>query len=93
MNLASPVAVFLIVLLIGVVAGLLAHRLRTSWIAAQIAGRRGMVTSALVGIAGSFIGYHLGVILGLAGSGAAVLFVAAIVGALVILWVWKTLRI
>lgn len=51
------------------------------------------MTSALVGIAGSFIGYHLGVILGLAGSGAVVLFVAAIVGTVVILWVWKTIKI
>ena len=61
MSLANPVVTFLIILLIGIVAGLLTHRLRTSWIAAQITWRRGVVTSALVGIAGSFIGYHIGV--------------------------------
>ena len=93
MGLANPIVTFLIILLIGIVAGLLTHRLRTSWIAAQITGRRGLVTSALVGIAGSFVGYHIGVILGLGGSGAAVLFVAAIIGAVVVLWVWKTLRV
>jgi uncharacterized membrane protein YeaQ/YmgE (transglycosylase-associated protein family) len=93
MSLANPIVTFLIILLIGIVAGLLMQRLRTSWIAAQISGRRGVVTSALVGIAGSFVGYHIGVILGLAGSGSAVLFVAAIIGAAVVLWVWKTLRV
>jgi uncharacterized membrane protein YeaQ/YmgE (transglycosylase-associated protein family) len=91
MSLANPGVSFLIVVLIGIVAGLLVHRMRTSWIAAQITGRRGVVTGALVGIAGSFIGYHLGIILGLAGSGSALPFVAAIVGAVLILWIWKTL--
>lgn len=50
------------------------------------------MTSALVGVAGSFIGYHLCVILGLAGSGAVVLFVAAIVGVVVILWCGRQSR-
>jgi uncharacterized membrane protein YeaQ/YmgE (transglycosylase-associated protein family) len=93
MSLASPVVSFLIVLAIGIVAGLLAHRMRTSWIAAQIAGRRGVITSALVGIAGSFVGYHLGIILGQGGGGSAVPFVAAVIGAVLVLWVWKTVRV
>jgi uncharacterized membrane protein YeaQ/YmgE (transglycosylase-associated protein family) len=93
-SLADPVVTFLIVIAIGIVAGLLAQRiLRTSWISEQIAGRhRGTVTGALVGIAGSFIGFHLGVLLGLAGSGSIALFLAAAVGAAVVLWGWKTLR-
>jgi len=52
--------------LIGIVAGLLAQRfLRSSWLTNQFAGRRASVTHALVGIAGSFIGFHIGVLLDL----------------------------
>ena len=54
----------------------------------QIAGsKRHSVTSALVGIAGAFIGSHLIFILGLV-SGLMSL-VGALIGALVVLWVWR----
>jgi uncharacterized membrane protein YeaQ/YmgE (transglycosylase-associated protein family) len=91
----DPVVGFLIVVLIGIVAGFLAQRIwRTSWISEQIAGRhRGTVTSALVGIAGSFIGYHLGVLLKLAGNGSIAPFVAAAIGAALVLWGWKAIRL
>ena len=94
-NLADPIVSFIIVVLIGIVAGLLAQRIwRTSWISEQIAGRhRGTVTSALVGIAGAFIGFHLGILLNLAGSGSIALFIAAAIGAALVLWGWKTLRL
>jgi hypothetical protein len=49
--------------------------------------------SALVGVAESFIGFHIGVILNLAGSGSIVLFIAAAVGAGLVLWGWKELRL
>jgi uncharacterized membrane protein YeaQ/YmgE (transglycosylase-associated protein family) len=93
-SLADPLVVFVMVVLIGIVAGLLAQRFfRSSWISQQIAGRhRGAVTSALVGIAGSFLGFHLGAITKLAGSGIAAL-VAAAIGAAVVLWGWKTLKL
>jgi uncharacterized membrane protein YeaQ/YmgE (transglycosylase-associated protein family) len=91
----DPVVSFVIVVLIGVVAGLLAQRiLPASWISTQIAGRhRATVTSALVGIAGSFIGFHLGILANLAGSGSIALFIAAAIGAALVLWGWKTLRL
>jgi uncharacterized membrane protein YeaQ/YmgE (transglycosylase-associated protein family) len=93
-SLADPLVVFVMVVLIGIVAGLLAQRFfHSSWISQQIAGRhRGAVTSALVGIAGSFLGFHLGAITKLAGSGIAAL-VAAAIGAAVVLWGWKTLKL
>jgi uncharacterized membrane protein YeaQ/YmgE (transglycosylase-associated protein family) len=93
-SLADPLVVFVMVVLIGIVAGLLAQRFfRSSWISQQIAGRhRGAVTSALVGIAGSFLGIHLGAITKLAGSGIAAL-VAAAIGAAVVLWGWKALKL
>jgi uncharacterized membrane protein YeaQ/YmgE (transglycosylase-associated protein family) len=85
-SLADALVVFVMVVLIGIVAGLLAQRFfRSSWISRQIAGRhRGTVTSALVGIAGSFLGFHLGVISKLAGSA---------IGAVVVLWGWKALKL
>jgi uncharacterized membrane protein YeaQ/YmgE (transglycosylase-associated protein family) len=90
----DPIVTFIIVVLIGILAGFLAQRFRpTSWISAQIAGPyRGLVTSALVGIAGSFIGFHLGILLNLAGSGSIALFIAAAIGAALVLWGWKTFR-
>lgn len=95
MNSLDPVVGFLVVTFIGIVAGFLAQRIwRASWISEQIAGRhRGTVTSALVGIAGSFIGYHLGVSLKLAGNGSIALFIAAAIGAALVLWGWKAIRL
>jgi uncharacterized membrane protein YeaQ/YmgE (transglycosylase-associated protein family) len=94
-SLADPVVVFIIVVLIGIVAGLLAQRFfPSSWISQQIAGRhRGTVTSALVGIAGSFIGLHLGALSKLASSGSLAPFVAAAIGAVLVLWGWKALKL
>jgi uncharacterized membrane protein YeaQ/YmgE (transglycosylase-associated protein family) len=94
-SLSDPIVVFLLVLLIGIVAGLLAQRFfPSSWISQQIAGRhRGTVTSALVGIAGSFIGFHLGALSKLASSGSFAPFVAAAIGAALVLWGWKALKL
>jgi uncharacterized membrane protein YeaQ/YmgE (transglycosylase-associated protein family) len=94
-SLSDPFLTFIIVLLIGIVAGVLAqHYLRTSWIPQQFTGgRRAAVTSALVGIAGAFIGFHVGILLNLAGSGSIALFIAAAIGAALILWGWKTARL
>jgi uncharacterized membrane protein YeaQ/YmgE (transglycosylase-associated protein family) len=87
----SPGAVFLIVLVIGIAAGLLFDRFAgPGWFSRQIAGKnRLMATSALVGIAGSFVGYHLAVLLALVGATA---LIGAVVGALVVLWGWRAVR-
>ena len=87
----TPAAIFLILLVIGIAAGLLFDRFAgPGWLSRQIAGStRTMVTSALVGIAGSFVGYHLAGLLGIGGYGA---LVVAIIGAAVILWVWRLMR-
>ena len=62
----SPVALFLILLIIGIAAGLLFDRFAgPGWLSRQMAGQnRLMVTSALVGIAGSFIGYYIFILIG-----------------------------
>ena len=57
----TPTLTFIIVLLIGIIVGIAAQRMaRASWLSRQIAGgRRADLTSALVGIAGAFIGFHI----------------------------------
>ena len=87
----SPALIFLILLVIGIVAGLLFDRVAgPGWLSRQIAGAtRTMLTSALVGIAGSFIGFHIAGLLGIGGYGA---LIGAIVGAAVVLWIWRMIR-
>jgi uncharacterized membrane protein YeaQ/YmgE (transglycosylase-associated protein family) len=93
-SLTDPAIVFIIVVLIGIVAGWLAQWVtRTSWLSKQITGKgRVYATSALVGIAGSFIGFHVASLLKLSASGSIVPFIAAAVGAAVILWGWRVMR-
>lgn len=86
MRATDPLVVFLVVIVIGIVAGLLYDRfLGPGWLARQFTGPRGTVTSALVGIAGSFIGFHL---FTFAAAGA-LAFLGAILGALLVLWLWR----
>jgi uncharacterized membrane protein YeaQ/YmgE (transglycosylase-associated protein family) len=87
----GPGAVLLILLIIGIAAGLLFDRFAgPGWLSRQVAGgNRTLLTSALVGIAGSFVGYHLALVLGILGLGA---LIVAIIGAVVVLWAWRTVR-
>lgn len=88
----EPALVFVIVLVIGIVVGLLYDRfLGPSWLVRQFAGTRATVTSALVGIAGAFVGFHLAILLTL-GGGAIVLYIAAVIGAAVVLYLWRLIR-
>lgn len=84
----TGLANLLIVLAIGMAAGLLFNRYGQTWLSRQFATRHSDVTAALIGIAGAFIGFHLAVILGLLPS-PLMLFLAAAIGALVVLWVWR----
>ncbi len=79
---------FLIVLAIGIVVGLAFNRYARTWLARLGSSSRSDVTSALVGIAGSFIGFHLGVILGLLPS-PLMLYLTAVAGAAFTLWLWR----
>ena len=87
----SPAAIFIILLVIGVLAGLIFDRFAgPGWLKRQISGgRRGLVTSALVGVAGSFVGYHLAVLAALTGYAP---LIAAVVGAAVILFAWRMVK-
>ncbi len=90
----DPFVTFIIVLLIGIAAGLIFDRFfGSSWVTRALGGsQRRMVTSALVGIAGAFIGYHLFLVLGVTVSGSLGLFIGAIIGAALVLWLWRQLR-
>ena len=90
----DPFVSFIIVLLIGIAAGLIFDRMAgSSWLTRQVTGsQRRMITSALVGIAGAFIGYHVFALLGIFISGSLGLFVGALIGAAVVLWIWRQLR-
>jgi uncharacterized membrane protein YeaQ/YmgE (transglycosylase-associated protein family) len=90
----DPLITFVIVLLIGIIAGVIGQRgMRSSWLSRlTVGGTRADITSALVGIAGAFIGFHIGAILALS-AGMIVLFIFAAVGAALVLWGWKTVRL
>jgi uncharacterized membrane protein YeaQ/YmgE (transglycosylase-associated protein family) len=88
-NAADPLVTFLLVLVIGVAAGILFDRLAgPSWLARQFSGStRGIITSALVGVAGAF-GYHIALLLALR-SGLLMSAIAAAAGAAVVLLAWR----
>jgi uncharacterized membrane protein YeaQ/YmgE (transglycosylase-associated protein family) len=93
MNL-DPLVVFIVVLLIGIVAGVLAQRVfRGSWLSQQLTGgRRADVTSALVGVAGAFIGFHIAALIFTSGEPIA-LFLGAVAGAVLVLWGWRAFKL
>jgi uncharacterized membrane protein YeaQ/YmgE (transglycosylase-associated protein family) len=89
MRATDLVVLFLLVLAIGIVAGILFDRLAgPSWLARQFSGStRGVITSALVGVAGAFIGYHIAMLA--LGGELIVSVVAAAAGAAVVLLAWR----
>lgn len=90
MQATDPAVTFLLVLAIGCVAGFLFDRLAgPSWLARQFSGStRGMITSALVGVAGAFVGYHVGVLPAF-GGGIVTSAIATVVGAALVLFGWR----
>lgn len=90
MRATDPAVTFLLVVAIGVIAGVLFDRLAgPSWLARQFSGStRGIITSALVGVAGAFVGYHIAGLLA-PGGGMVTSVIAAAVGAAVVLFGWR----
>jgi uncharacterized membrane protein YeaQ/YmgE (transglycosylase-associated protein family) len=85
---SAALANFLIILIIGGVAGLVFNRYARSWLARLGTTTHSDITSALVGIAGAFIGFHMSVIVGLLPS-PLMHYIAAAIGAFVVLWLWR----
>ena len=89
----EPLLVFILVLIIGIAVGLLFQRMTgRGWLTRQIAGgRRADLTAALVGIAGAFIGFH---IMALAGFIATLMvLLGAVIGAVIVVWAWREVRL
>lgn len=80
---------FLVLVIIGIGIGLAMNRYGRSWLGRQVTEATGVgdITYALVGIAGSFMGYHVGLILSLYNQ--FVLFVIAMAGAALTVWLWR----
>jgi uncharacterized membrane protein YeaQ/YmgE (transglycosylase-associated protein family) len=85
----SALSTFIILVVIGIVVGLIFNRYARTWLGRQVADATGVgdITYSLIGIAGSFMGYHVGIILGLLPS--AMLYLIAIIGAALTLWLWR----
>ena len=90
----DPALAFFVILLIGIVVGLIFERsVRPGWFSRDLANeRRGMITLSLIGIAGSFIGYHLTLLLGLFRTGILAPFIGAMLCAVLVLWLWRLAR-
>ena len=90
MHATDPVLSFLLVVAIGVAVGILFDRFAgPSWLARQFSGStRGILTSALVGVAGAFIGDEIAVLLAL-GGGILTSAIAAALGAAAVLFAWR----
>jgi uncharacterized membrane protein YeaQ/YmgE (transglycosylase-associated protein family) len=85
---STALANLLIILIIGIVAGLAFNRYARSWLARLGGTARSDITSALVGIAGAFVGFHISVIFGLLPS-PLMHYVLAAIGAVLVLWFWR----
>ena len=90
MRASDPAITFVLVLVVGIAAGILFDRVAgPSWFARQFSGStRGVITSALVGVAGSFVGYHIAGLLAV-GAGLVMPLIAAAAGAAVVLFAWR----
>jgi uncharacterized membrane protein YeaQ/YmgE (transglycosylase-associated protein family) len=90
MRATDPVVTFLLVLAIGIVVGVLFDRLAgRSWLARQFSGStRSTITSALVGVAGAFVGDHIALLIVLR-AGLLTSVIAAAIGAAAVMFAWR----
>jgi uncharacterized membrane protein YeaQ/YmgE (transglycosylase-associated protein family) len=85
----TAITTFILLVLIGIIAGLVVNRGGRGWLGRRVAEATGVgdVTYSLIGIAGSFMGFHIGVILEILPS--ILLYLAAIAGAFLTLILWR----
>ncbi len=92
MQVIDPSTSFILVIVIGIAAGMLYDRFAgPPWIAQFVAGQRSSATTSLVGVAGAFIGYHIALIAQILGFDATIGFLGAVVGAGLIMMFWRLL--
>ena len=81
------IGTFIILVVIGAAAGYLMLHYGSTWLRQQFATTSGEITYGLVGIAGSFMGYHIGMILTIGAP--ILLYILAILGAGLTLYLWR----
>jgi uncharacterized membrane protein YeaQ/YmgE (transglycosylase-associated protein family) len=82
--LSMPGVGFFGMLVIGIIAGYIAEKVTAS--------DHGLLTNLLVGIAGSFVGGTLANMLNIAFYGWLGNLIVASVGAILVLWIWRSIR-
>ncbi len=82
--LSMPGVGFFGMLVIGIIAGYIAEKVTAS--------DHGLLTNLLVGIAGSFVGGTLANLMNVAFYGWLGNLIVASVGAILVLWLWKSIR-
>ena len=82
--LAMPGVGFIGMLIIGILAGWIAEKVTSS--------DHGLLTNLLVGIAGSFVGGTLANVLNIEFHGWIGNLIVASIGAVLVLWLWRSLR-
>jgi hypothetical protein len=85
----GPLGTFLLLVVFGVAVGFAMIRYGHSWLGRQVAGATtgGEITYALVGIAGSFMGWHIAGILGL--TSPLLGYILAVAGAAGTIYLWR----
>lgn len=78
---------FLILVIIGAAVGYAMLHYGSTWLRRQFATSSGEITYGLVGIAGSFMGNEIGLILGLGTP--ILLYILAIIGAGLTIFLWR----
>ena len=82
--LSMPGVGFIGMLIIGILAGYIAEKVTSS--------DHGLLTNLLVGIAGSFVGGTLANVLNIQFYGWLGNLIVASVGAILVLWIWRSIR-
>ena len=82
----TAIGTFLTLIVIGAAVGIAMTRYGHSWLGRHFTGASD-ATFALIGIAGAFMGYHLGLVLDIVWP--ILLYVLAIAGAAATLWLWR----
>ena len=78
---------FIILVIIGAAVGWAMLHHGSTWLRRQFATTSGEITYGLVGVAGSFMGYYIGGILGIAMP--ILLYILAVVGAVLTIYLWR----
>jgi uncharacterized membrane protein YeaQ/YmgE (transglycosylase-associated protein family) len=83
--LAYPFVTLILIIAIGAIIGWI-YEERTH-------SPHGYITSALVGVAGAYTGFHLAALVKLVSYAATIRLLAAAAGALIVLWGWRTFHL